>query len=92
MNRLIHEELDHYQEFGEVLGKHPKLKKLKLEQDISRLSESKALKRRNTLRSNISRDNKKLRKLKAGEARNKFKERISLWELEKELLEKKFKL
>ena len=92
LNRLIHEELDHYAEFGEVLGKHPKLLNLKLEQEVSKLTPMKALKRRNTLRANISRDTKKLGKMKAGEAKEKFAERLERHRLEKELIERKFDL
>jgi len=91
LNRMIHEELDHYEEFGEVLGKHPKLRKIKLAQDISKLTEAKALKRRNNLRTYISRDSKKLKKMKAGAAKDKFSGRLDDFKTELELLEKRFK-
>ena len=89
LNQLIYEELNHYEEFGEVLGKHPKLWKLKLAQEVNKLSEAKALKRRNNLRTYISRDRKKVKKMK-GEARTKFSDKLEMFRIELELLEQKY--
>jgi hypothetical protein len=87
-NRLIHEELDYYQEEGEVLGKHPKLWEAALERDVKKLSALKSNRRLMTVRANISRDRKKLKKIK-GEGRQKFEEKLKRLELEKRLLEDK---
>lgn len=91
MNREIWAELDYYEEFGEVLGNHPKLARLKLEQDIKLYDKFEALKRRNNLRTYISRDSKVLEKMK-GKAKIAFEITLNNFILEKDLLEQKFKL
>lgn len=48
LNIDIKDELDHYRDTnGKVLGKHPKLKDLKIEQEIDEMSEADLLKNRN---------------------------------------------
>lgn len=92
LNRLIWEELDYFEEFGEVLGKHPKLKILKLKQDISLYDRFEALNRRNNLRTYISRDTKALKKMKDGKEKESFKATLDLFIIERDLLDDKFKL
>lgn len=92
LNRQIWEELDYYEEHGEVLGKHPKLKKIKLEQDICLYDRFQALNRRNNLRTYISRDRRALKKMKSGKEKEAFAAGLQLFILERDLLETKFKL
>jgi len=92
LNRQIWEELDYYEEHGEVLGNHPKLRRLKLEQDISLYDRFEALNRRNNLRTYISRDSKALKKMKSGKEKDAFAFTLEGFILERDLLEKKFKL
>lgn len=92
LNRQIWEELDYYEEHGEVLGNHPKLRRLKLEQDISLYDRFEALNRRNNLRTYISRDTKALKKMKSGKEKDAFAFTLEGFILERDLLEKKFKL
>ncbi|MGI0106730.1 hypothetical protein [Salinimicrobium sp. WS361] len=90
LNQAIFDELNYYGEFGEVLGKHPKLWKLKLEQDVSLYDELEAFSRRATLRANISRDNKKLEKMKPGPGKDEFAKKIERYVLERDLIDSKF--
>lgn len=90
LNQAIFDELNYYAEYGEALGNHPKLWKLKLEQDVSTYDELKAFRRRATLRANISRDNKKLGKMKPGLARNEFAKKLERYVLERDIIESKF--
>lgn len=88
-NRAIFEELDYYEEEGEVLGKHPKLWKLAIERDVRALGDLQVVRRLHTVRANVSRDRKKLKKLK-GSAKEKFEHTFTRLLLEKELLEKRY--
>ncbi|MBO2546098.1 hypothetical protein J0871_16905 [Salegentibacter sp. BDJ18] len=90
VNRAIFEELDYYEEEGEVLGKHPKLWKLKIERDVRALGDLQVVRRLHTVRANVSRDRKKLKKLK-GSAKEKFEHTFNRLRLEKELLEQRYK-
>jgi len=92
LNRQIWEELDYYEEHGEVLGKHPKLSKLKLAQDICLYDRFEALNRRNNLRTYISRDRKTLKKMKSGKEKEAFALALHMFILERDMLETKFKL
>lgn len=89
-NRVIFEELDYFEEEGEVLGKHPKLWKLAIERDVRALGDLQVVRRLHTVRANVSRDKKKLKKLK-GPAKEKFKTTFNRLLLEKELLEHRYK-
>jgi len=72
-----------------VLGKHPKLTRLKLERDVNALDKYEAGNRLRNIRTYISRDSKKLRKMKAGPEKEVFKTKLANWETERDLLEKK---
>lgn len=91
-NRDIFKELDYYEENGEVLGRHRKLHHLKLAQDIDQMDRFTAKKRRDNLRTYISRDRKKLKKMKAGPAKEKFQNHLDGLITEREMLEKKHEL
>lgn len=90
LNQAIYDELNHYEEFGEVLGKHPELWKLKLEQEVKIYDDLQAFRRRATLRANISRDKSKLKKIKEGPARKKFVKTLERYHLEVEIIESNF--
>jgi hypothetical protein len=91
LNQSIYDELNHYDEFGEVLGKHPKLWKLRLEQEVGSYDKLQAYRRRNTLRANISRDKKKLNKMKVYSPEwKKFEKTLERYVLEQKIIESKF--
>lgn len=92
LNRLIFEELDYYEEHGEVLGNHPKLRKLKMMQDSKLLDRFQALNRRNNLRTYISKDTKALKKMKQGKEKAAFAETLQGFIEERDYLETEFKL
>jgi len=92
MNRLIFEELDYYEEHKEVLGNHPKLRKLKMMQDSKLYDRFQALNRRNNLRTYISRDTKALKKMKSGKEKDAFAYTLQGFIEERNYLEENFKL
>lgn len=78
LNIDIKDELDHYRDTeGKVLGKHPKLKNLRIEQEIDEMSEADLIKHRTNAM-------KSLPKYKDGQNPEKFEE----WTLRLELTEK----
>lgn len=91
-NRDIFKELDYYEENGEVLGRHRKLHHLKLAQDIDQMDRFEAKKRRDNLRTYISRDRKKLKKMKSGPTKDRFQIHLDGMIREREMLEKKHEL
>lgn len=78
LNIDIKDELDHYRDTeGKVLGKHPKLKNMRIEQEIDEMSEADLIKHRTNAM-------KSLPKYKDGQNPEKFEE----WTLRLELTEK----
>lgn len=90
LNQAIFDELNYYAEYGEVLGKHPKLWKLNLEQEVETYDELTAFRRRATLRANISRDRSKLKKMKDGPAKNEFAKKLEKYIIERDFIDSKF--
>jgi hypothetical protein len=62
-NRLIYDELVHYKETKQILGKHPIFKREQVINELNNLSEADKVKKINNLRTYFSRDSKKLNEL-----------------------------
>lgn len=91
LNSLIKEEFDHYQETGEVLGKHPIFAERKLIKKIEAMTGPDKSKRLSNLATYIRRDGGKMEKaIQAGKTAeaDKFAAKIEGYELEKKLIEK----
>ncbi len=81
LNIDIKDELDHYRDTnGKVLGKHPKLKDLKIEQEIDEMSEADLVKHRNNALKSIG-------KYKP-ESKTANPEKLAEWTLRLSLVEK----
>lgn len=91
LNSLIKEEFEHYQETGEVLGKHPIFAERKLIKKIEAMTGPDKSKRLSNLATYIRRDGGKMEKaIQAGKTAeaDKFAAKIEGYELEKKLIEK----
>lgn len=91
LNALIHEELTHYQEKGEILGKHPIFVEWKLQEKVDKMTGEEKLKRFNTLGKDISREKTNLEKAEKAaelEKAEKIKARLVVKEAELNLLRK----
>lgn len=96
LNRDIYEELDHYEQTGEVLGNHPVFGDLKLEREVAALSLEELVKAKNNLKSNISKRKKELEKLNANPEENaetlkKVNEKLSYFETKQKLIDARLK-
>lgn len=91
LNSLIHEEFEHYQNTGEVLGKHPIFTETLLMKKLDKMTGPEKLKRFGNLEKDINREKGKLKK--ADEANNqeeieKISARLKTKEIELSLLRK----
>lgn len=96
LNRDIYEELDHYEQTGEVLGNHPVFGDLKLEREVAAMSLEELAKAKNNVKSNISKRKKEMEKLNANpeenaEALKKVKEKLSYFETKQKLIDARLK-
>ena len=91
LNSLIHDEFSHYQDKGEILGKHPIFVELKLQEKVDKMTGEEKLKRFNTLGKDISREKTNLEKAEKAaekEKADKIKARLVVKEAELNLLRK----
>ena len=87
LNLDCHDELTHYQEHKQILGKHPIFAEKMLEEAVNALGTVELTKRQKNLRSYISRDQKAFDKMDDGEAKDKFGEKLQTWKDELNLVD-----
>ncbi|MFD2824794.1 hypothetical protein ACFS5M_14015 [Lacinutrix iliipiscaria] len=87
LNLEIYDELNYYNEHGEILGKHPIFADEMLNEKVGKLSTVELTKRQKNLRSYISRDSKKLDKMEAGEDKDAFEKKLNEFKHELELID-----
>lgn len=91
LNSLIHEEFAHYQETGEVLGKHPIFVQRMIQAKVDKMTGEEKLKRFNTLNKDIKREQTNLAKAEAegdNDKIQKIADRLLTKETELNLLRK----
>lgn len=89
LNHAIWDELEYYKEHGEILGNHPIFADDILKQKVANLTDAKLVTRRNTLRSYISRESKKLEKNPEEDAAVKIRKKIQEYTQELNLVEER---
>lgn len=82
----IWDELEYYKENGEILGNHPIFWERNLQELVKSYTGFELANRQKTLRANISRDKKKLDKMKRGPEKQKFEATLNKYKLELELV------
>lgn len=87
LNRAIWDELNYYKEHKEILGNHPIFADEKLKEKVARMKGTELVKRRNNVRSYISKETKKLKPDTEEEAAKKIKAKIKDYNQELQLLE-----
>lgn len=86
LNRSIWEELDYYEQHKEILGNHPIFADEVLKEKVAKFTDAAALKRRNNLRTYISRDTPKIANAATEAAGQKIAEKVKEWTQEMNLL------
>lgn len=87
LNRAIWDELNYYKEHKEILGNHPIFADEKLKEKVARMKGTELVKRRNNVRSYITKETKKLKPDTEEEAAKKIKLKIKGYNQELQLLE-----
>jgi hypothetical protein len=88
-NQLIYRELDHYREHKKVLGEHPIFTKLKLQEEIGKLSGADLVKRRNAVIKSINSAKAAIEKGDRPDLDEKRQETIAHRTMELELVDQK---
>lgn len=88
LNALIKEEFDHYQETGEILGKHRIFSERNLVKKIEQMTGEDKSKRITNLGTYIRRDKKKLAEQTDPTEIEKWAKKVDEWELELKLIQK----
>tara|TARA_R110002050_G_scaffold69507_2_gene150340 strand:+ start:22952 stop:24106 length:1155 start_codon:yes stop_codon:yes gene_type:complete len=86
LNHAIYDELTYYKEHKNILGNHPIFADEVLKEKVAKLKDAAALKRRNNLRTYISRDTPKIAKAASEAAGRKLQEKVQGWTQELNLL------
>jgi hypothetical protein len=86
---LIWDELNHYKEFKQILGNHPIFADDILKESVNKMDTADAIKRRNNLRSYISKETKKLPKITEDDKLKVVQDKIKVLNQELNLLEEK---
>lgn len=87
LNKEIREELDYYNEHGEILGNHPIFADDMLVKKVDAMKVGDLARRKGSLRSYISRENKKLPKIKDADKKATVEAKIKGWQEELDLIE-----
>lgn len=87
LNHAIYDELTYYKEHKSILGNHPIFADEVLKEKVAKLTDAAALKRRNNLRTYISRDTPKLSGEMTEAAGTKLRAKIKDWTQELNLLD-----
>lgn len=87
LNQLIYDELNYYNEHKELLGNHPIFADDMLQKTVEAYSTQEAMKRQGNLRSYISRDTKKLEKIKDAEKKANAEAKLKVWQDELDLID-----
>ena len=86
LNHAIYDELNYYKEHKAILGNHPIFADEVLKEKVAKLTDAAALKRRNNLRTYISRDTPKIANAATEAAGLKIQEKVQAWTQELNLL------
>lgn len=78
-NRAMWAELDYYKENGKILGEHKIFAELNLQTEIKALSDIDLVKKQNTARGNVTKNQQKLDAATADEDKAKYGELLSKW-------------
>jgi len=81
--------LEYYKENGEILGNHSVFWERNLQNLVKSYTGFELANRQKTLRSNISRDQKKMEKMSTASAKQKFEVTLNKYRLELELVNKR---
>lgn len=87
LNQDIWDELNHYNEHGEILGKHPIFTDEALKAKVNGYSVSQLAQKKGSLRSYISKNKKKLEGAKTEDSKAKIQAKIDAWADELKLVE-----
>lgn len=86
-NRLIYDELVHYKNTNQILGKHPIWKREQVSQELLSLSDAEKVKKINNLRTYYSRDKAKLAELTPEDPKyGSFVEKVENWKWQLNIL------
>ncbi|KAA2218259.1 hypothetical protein [Maribacter flavus] len=89
LNHAIWDELEYYRDNGQILGNHPIFADEVLKEKVASLTDAKLVTRRNTLRSYISRESKKLENNPEEDAAAKIRKKIKEYTQELNLVEER---
>lgn len=87
LNQQIYAELNHYKKEGKVLGEHPKVRKLYLENEVRDLSGKKLKSEIKRVSRNLGNNRDNLKNAKDEERRQEIQQRVDDYELELKVLE-----
>lgn len=90
-NRSIWDELNHFKANNELLGEHPIFIEMKFRDTLKDLSADELSKRKNNVRANITKTNKKIFKDPEDEKVGEWTEKVKVWEFEFPLLDAELK-
>lgn len=82
VDQTIYDELTYYKDENKILGKHPVFAKIKLQEQVEKLSIADAAKRAANLDNYIRRDTNKAEAAKTPEENEKFLQKVEAWKLE----------
>ena len=85
-NHAIYDELTYYKEHKTILGNHAIFADEVLKEKVAKLTDAAALKRRNNIRTYVSRDTPKIAKAATEAAGRKLQEKVQAWTQELNLL------
>lgn len=89
LNLEIGDELNHYKEHGEILGKHPIFKEEMMQATVDAYSTKELIKNQKNLRSYISRETKVLGGMDDGEQKSALATKVEDWKAELQLIDKR---
>lgn len=89
LNLDIYDELNHYKEHKQILGKHPIFKEEMLQAQVDAYSTKDLIKTQRNLRSYISRETKVLDKMEDSDDKTALTQKVADWTAELELIDKR---
>lgn len=89
LNQEIYDELNHYKETGEILGKHPIFTEEKLQEQVNAMKIKDVFDRKKNLENYIRRDEKKAAKIKDKAKKEALENKISDWQQELNLIDQR---
>lgn len=87
LNDDIKDELDFYKEHKEILGKHPRMQELALDQDIAKMTDKAIKSRIKAIKTNSLRNERSLQSASTDVKKKEIQDKLDTWNLEREKLE-----